>query len=82
MIGIPIDIRYRYTYIGAMLTKDVIEHFGSQAKVAEALGIKQSSVAEWGRRPPALRQIQIEQLVGGKLKAHRSCFDPKQARAA
>jgi transcriptional repressor of cell division inhibition gene dicB len=55
-----------------MRTKDVIAHFGSQAAVARALGIAQPSVATWPEEPPPLRQLQLERLTSGKLRA-----DPK-----
>ena len=54
-----------------MKTSDAIKHFGTQQKLAAALGIVQSSVAEWGEYPPSLRQLQIAALTGGKLKAER-----------
>lgn len=44
-----------------------IKHFGSQQKMAEALGIRQSTVSEWliRRRPiPPLRCIEIERATG------------------
>lgn len=51
---------------------DLIEHYGSGPKAAEAMGLASASVLyQWraaGRIPP-LRQIQIEHLTGGKLKA-------------
>lgn len=42
---------------------------GTQVKLAERLGIKQPSVGGWGKFPPAIRQLQIERLSRGKLKA-------------
>ena len=54
-----------------------IEFFGTQTAVAEALGIGQSSVAEWEEEIPALRQIQLERASRGKLKADPSCYNPK-----
>ena len=59
----------------AMKTSDVKAHYGSQYAIAKALGIKQPSVAAWGSYPPALRQLQLEAITGGKLKAELSCFD-------
>lgn len=47
---------------------------GTQLALAERLGIKQPSVAGWGEFPPALRQIQIERLSGGELKAEPGCY--------
>lgn len=56
------------------MTKDeVLKHYGSQAAVAEALRIKQPSVANWGDRLPELRQLEIEQLTKGALKAGPEC---------
>ena len=56
-----------------MDTKAVIEHFGSQRKAAEALGLAQPSIANWGQRPPPLRQLQIEAVTGGALRAEPDC---------
>jgi hypothetical protein len=73
-IGIPI--------LEGMKTKDVIEFFGgTQLSAAEALGLAQSSIATWGVYPPKLRQLQIQAITKGKLKAERWCLDPK-AKAA
>lgn len=57
------------------MTKDqAIKAFGTQVKLAQALGLlSQGSVAGWGEFPPALRQLQIEALTGGKLKAEPGC---------
>jgi DNA-binding transcriptional regulator YdaS (Cro superfamily) len=46
---------------------------GTQVALAERLGISQPSVAGWGERPPALRQLQIESLSSGELKADEDC---------
>lgn len=65
-----------------MRTKAAIDHYGTQQAVADALGIKQSSVAEWGEYPPELRQLQIEYDTAGKLKAESYCRpSPKKAAA-
>lgn len=50
---------------------DLIRHFGSQAAVARALQLQQPSVFEWKKKGvPEKRQLEIEQLTGGDLKAH------------
>ena len=59
-----------------MKTSDVFAFFETQTKAAEALGMAQSSVAGWGEYPPELRQIQLERITGGKLKAEPSCYGP------
>jgi predicted GIY-YIG superfamily endonuclease len=51
---------------------DLVAYFGSQAKAAEAVGLKQPSVAEWKEcGVPIPRQCQYELLTGGALKAFR-----------
>lgn len=62
-----------------MRTDQVIEHFGSQAAVARALGIRQPSVCEWGETPPPLRQLQIERITAGALRADPAILDVQQA---
>lgn len=62
------------------MTKDqATKHFGTQAKLAAALGMTQGSVSLWGEYPPAVRQLQLEALTGGALKAEPDCLDPKTA---
>lgn len=56
------------------MTKDeVIAHYGSQGLVADALGIKQPSVANWRDPLPELRQLEIERLTSGVLRAGPEC---------
>lgn len=62
-----------------MTTEEAIKHYGTQQAVADALGIKQSSVAEWGEYPPALRQVQLEMLSKKKLRADPAALNPKAA---
>jgi hypothetical protein len=52
-----------------MTKDDAIKHFGSVTKLSRALGIKQPSISLWGDYPPPLRQVQIEALTGGVLRA-------------
>ncbi|MES2958483.1 MAG: Cro/CI family transcriptional regulator [Pseudomonadota bacterium] len=60
-----------------MKTSEVIGHFGTQQKAADAMGLHQTTVCGWGEYPPDLRQIQIERITRGKLKAEASCYLPK-----
>jgi len=60
-------------YSGGMKTEAVLAHYGTQYAVAAALGIRQPSVANWGEFPPPLRQLQIEALSGGALRAEPDC---------
>jgi transcriptional repressor of cell division inhibition gene dicB len=57
----------------AMTKEDAIKFFGTQAKLAEAIGMSQGSVSLWGSSPPPLRQLQIEALTAGALKAGPEC---------
>lgn len=56
------------------MTKDqAVEHFKTQTALAAALGCDQSTVSGWGKYPPALRQLQIEALTKGELRAEADC---------
>lgn len=55
-----------------MKRKNVITYFGTQAKVADALGIKQPSVAEWGEIIPEQSALKLHVLTHGALK-----YDPR-----
>jgi hypothetical protein len=66
-----------------MLTSDALAHFGgSKSALAKALDISVPSVYEWRKYPPPLRQLQLEQITGGALKAEPDVFDVKPAKAA
>lgn len=55
-----------------MTVTDLIQHYGSGPKAAAAMGLKSASALyQWRKagRIPKLRQVQIEHLTGGKLKA-------------
>jgi len=54
-----------------MNTNDVVKHYGSRAKIAEELNMHPTAVSHWGKRPPDLRQFQIQVLTDGKLLADR-----------
>lgn len=56
-----------------MKKDEVLAHFGSQAAVAAALGIRQPSVANWTDPLPELRQLEIERLTCGALRAGPEC---------
>jgi hypothetical protein len=58
-----------------MKKADAIKHFGSQVKLGEAIGINQGSISAWGEYPPEHRQLQIERITLGALKAEPGCMD-------
>lgn len=65
-----------------MKTQDAIIHFGTQVKLAAALNIKQHSISVWGEFPPALRQLQIEHVTRGALKAAAGIMPKIRVHAA
>jgi transcriptional repressor of cell division inhibition gene dicB len=65
-----------------MRTIEAIKYFGTQQAVADALGLKQPAVSLWGERPPSLRQLQLEIITKGKLKADPEIKQPSRERAA
>ncbi len=60
-------------YDTAMKKRDVIEFFGSVGATAEAVGVAQPSVSNWTDPLPELRQLQIERLSCGVLRAGPEC---------
>lgn len=46
---------------------------GTQAALATALGMTQGSVSLWGEFPPPMRQLQIEAMTRGELRAESDC---------
>lgn len=68
-----------------MKTEQAIEYAGSPKALADLLGITPSAISQWGDEVPPARQIQLEQITDGKLKADADCFarilKPKSAAA-
>lgn len=58
-----------------MKTVEAITFYGTQTKLADALGMGQSTISEWPEYPPAARQLQIERITIGALKAEPGCLD-------
>ena len=59
-----------------MKTDEAIKHYGTQEKLAAALGIAQSTISgSWGVYPPDRRQLQIERKTAGVLKAEAGVMD-------
>lgn len=53
-----------------MTPNDLLNHYKTKAEIARACGIHPVSVGQWFDTGvvPALRQFQIEEATGGKLK--------------
>lgn len=58
---------------------DVVKHFGTQQAVADALGIEQAAVSQWGEKIPQLRAYQIERITNGALKVETQHDKPSAA---
>jgi DNA-binding transcriptional regulator YdaS (Cro superfamily) len=53
-----------------MTTKDAVDYFGGVYQLAQALSIwPQSIYQNWGEYPPLAKQLIIEQITDGELKA-------------
>lgn len=50
----------------------VVKYFGSQTKIAKALGIKPAAVYQWSEIIPPLRSFQLERITNGVLKTEDS----------
>lgn len=65
-----------------MRLQDAVSYFGSQNKLAEALGMSQGSMSSWDRdRIPLARALQVEKLTRGKLKVDMGLYRFKNRRA-
>ena len=72
-------------YAAGMTKTEVLAHFGGQTAVAKALGMSQPSVSAWPEQLPVLRQLEIERLTLGVLKAGPECAKyrvPAETKAA
>lgn len=52
-----------------MKKSEVLAHFKGVTKVAEALGISPGAVSQWPEEVPVLRQLQIQAITAGQLRA-------------
>lgn len=66
-----------------MRLDEAVSHFGTQQKLADALGIKQGSISSWDRDViPLARALQIEKITKGKLKADLGLYCGPRRQAA
>jgi len=56
-----------------MTTEQVIKYYGSKVAIAKALEINPQALTNWGDQPPPLRQLQLEKITRGKLRADKAC---------
>lgn len=68
-----------------MKTETAINHAGTSKGLADLLGITPSAISQWGDEVPPARQLQLEAITGGELKADPDCLErllnPKKAAA-
>jgi hypothetical protein len=69
-----------------MRKTDVLSHFGTQQKVAEALTaagyrISQRGVSGWGDIIPLNRAVIVQKITRGKLKVDLSMYRIEERRA-
>jgi DNA-binding transcriptional regulator YdaS (Cro superfamily) len=60
-----------------MTYQEALAHFGTQVKMAAALGITQSTVSLWKGSVPAAYQYQMEIITDGALQADIELRRPK-----
>lgn len=68
-----------------MEAKTAIQYFGSQTKLARALGISDAAVARWKRdgRVPRGKAFELQLLTGGELLVDPGIYvDPPRSTAA
>lgn len=53
-----------------MTRSEAISYYGSQAKLAAALGIKRQAVNQWPDKIPIGRAYQLEVITNGALKVN------------
>jgi DNA-binding transcriptional regulator YdaS (Cro superfamily) len=60
-----------------MTYNQAISYFGTQTRLAAALGISQSTVSCWRRVIPASKQYQLEIITNRALKADAELRKPR-----
>ena len=58
-----------------MQTQAAISYAKNAAGLAELLGVTASAISQWGNFPPDARQLQLERVTKGALKAEPGCLD-------
>jgi len=51
-----------------MLKSSAIQYFGSQSKLAKAIGISQGAIAQWGDKVPATWAAVLDKITDGELE--------------
>lgn len=62
-----------------MTYDQALEHFGTQVKLAAALGITQPTVSAWDKTIPPAYQYQLEIITAGFLRVDEELRRPRVA---
>jgi len=68
-------------YLGGMLKKAAVDHFGSQSALARALGITKGAVHLWGKVIPEGRAYQIESVTKRALRVDPQLYAKTTVRS-
>lgn len=52
-----------------MTLEDAKEYFNNYARLADALGINRSAITQWNGEIPEQRQLELQRITKGALKA-------------
>jgi len=58
-----------------MKTIEAIKYAGGSLKLAQLLELTSGAISQWGEHPPENRQLQLERITLGALKAEPGCMD-------
>lgn len=64
-----------------MRKSDVIAHFGTVRKTADALNVTYQCVAQWGEIVPEGVAYKLQVMTGGKLRAEPKHYEQGRKRA-
>ncbi|TBR42181.1 hypothetical protein CBF23_007810 [Marinomonas agarivorans] len=62
-----------------MKKTEVLRYFGTQVKLANALGISQASISNWGDIIPEKQALRLEKVTQGALKYDVSFYERKKS---
>ena len=58
-----------------MKTSEAIKYAGGSLKLAQLLELTSGAISQWGDFPPDNRQLQLERISLGAIKAEPGCMD-------
>jgi transcriptional repressor of cell division inhibition gene dicB len=70
----PLDFKTAFRYFSRMRKEMAIRHYGTQQKLANALGCSQGTVSGWPEVIPLGRAFILEKLTEGALKVDLALY--------